>query len=155
VFIFLPQRPFGQTYRRFENRQLLTNTMQYYQSKITLLTTFSPDGTIVYANDFRHLQYYLPQYLTFSVPILNKNNPNTLKIISIKDGESRWQQRDTANAVPPGTERIVLFDLPPELLLVDPTSAEEISLTEFSIFVLPIPPDAQAIWTPKGLTLEQ
>jgi hypothetical protein len=154
VFIWLPQHPFGESYRRFDNRDCIVSIDDYYRTKLSLMSEVPVEGTIVYANAFRHLQYYLPQYHTFSPPDLRRSDPSVVRsILSIDNGMMEaWQEVDVTTIVPPETERIVLFDLPPEILLTDHAVVEK-SEKEYTIYVIPIPAGYWPLWTLEGLCM--
>lgn len=155
LFTFLPQYPFGDAYRRFDNHESVTSIADYYHTKLALTQEIPVEGTIVYANAFRHLQYYLPQYRAFSAPSLQRSDPRVVKrVVSIQNGAMEtWTDRDAAAIVPPDTRRIIFFDLPPEILLADPSLVETKSRGSHSIRVASVPADAQVLWTQEGLTI--
>ena len=156
IFTFLPQYPFGESYRRFDNRETVTSISDYYRTKLSLVSESPVEGTIVYANAFRHLQYYLPQYRSFSPPSLRRSDPSLVRsIISIDNGVMEaWEEVDVTTLVPPGTERIVFFDLPPEILLADHALVEEKSEGGHTICVIAVPAGYRPLWTPDGLSLK-
>ena len=156
IFAFLPQYPFGEFYRRFDNHESVTSISDYYRTKLSLMSQIPVEGTIVYANAFRHLQYYLPQYRTFSPPSLWRSDPTLVRsVISIDNGVMEaWEEVDVTTLVPSGTERIVFFDLPLEMLLVDRALVEEKSENEHTIYVVSVPTNHQSLWTLDGLSLK-
>jgi hypothetical protein len=159
IFTVLPQYPLGEFYRRFDNYERVVGIGDYYRSKLSLVSEIPAEETIVYANDFRHLQYYLPQYRTFSPPSLLSSNPNTVElIISIENGMAEaWKEADVTTLVPPETERIVFFDLPSDMLFADQALVGErsgLSPSGCTIQVVSIPENYRALWTPKGLLVE-
>ena len=156
IFTFLPQYPFGDSYRRFDNHESVTSVAEYYQTKLSLVREIPAEGTVIYANAFRHLQYYMPQYRAFSPPSLYRSDPGIVKsIISVENGsQETWNKIDVTTLVPPETERIVFFDLPPEILLVDSSWIKERTANGYSIQVISIPTTASALWTREGLTID-
>ena len=155
LFTILPQYPFGDSYRRFDNYESVISVAGYYHTKLALLEQVPVEGTIVYANAFRHLQYYMPQYRVFSVPALFRSDPSLVKsVVSIQDGMiENWSRVDVTALVPSKTKRIVIFDLPPEILLADPALVEEKSQNGHSIKIISIPAHATALWTSEGLSV--
>ena len=156
IFAFLPQYPFGEFYRRFDNHETAASISDYYRTKLSLMSEVPVEGTIVYANAFRHLQYYLPQYRTFSPPSLWRSDLTLVRsVISIDNGVMEaWEEVDVTTLVPSGTERIVFFDLPLEMLLVDRALVEEKSENEHTIYVVSVPTGHQSLWTLDGLSLK-
>ncbi len=155
IFTILPQYPFGEHYRRFDNHETVDSIANYYQTRLSLVSEVPVEGTIVYANAFRHIQYYLPEYRTFSPPSLRRSDPTIVKsIVSIENGEMEvWNMRDVTTLIPPETERIVFFDLPPEILLADQALVEERSENGYTIQIISVPPNYKALWTLEGLSL--
>ena len=76
-------------------------------------------------------------------------------LVSVENGliES-WSNVETADLIPTDTERIVFFDLPSELALVDPDLIETRAQDEQMITIISVPPNCIAQWTRDGLTLE-
>ena len=155
LFTVLPQYPFGSAYRRFDNHESVAAIADYYQSKLALLEQVPVKGTIVYANAFRHLQYYTPQYRAFSAPALLRSDPGLVKsVVSLQDGVmENWTGVDVTTLVSPETVRIVFFDLPLEILLADPALVQEYSKNGHTIQVISIPANATALWTQEGLAI--
>ena len=156
IFTVLPPYPFGEFYRRFDSYERVVGFADYYRTKLSLVSEIPVEGTVVYANDFRHLQYYLPQYRTFSPPSLHRNNPSIVRsIISIENGMAEaWNEVEVTTLVPPETERIVFFDLPSEMLSTDQVLVEERSENGYTIQVVSIPANYRALWTLEGLSLK-
>ena len=156
VFILFPSHPFGENYRRFDSYESVITTNTYYRARLTLVADLPTDGTIVYGNAFRHLQYYLPAYHAFSFPILRRSDPTMVKsAMSIENGRTEsWSNIETADLIPTDTERIVFFDLPPELALVDPDLIETRARDGQIITIISVPPNCVAQWTRDGLTLQ-
>ena len=154
LFILLPERPFS-AYRRFNNFHALVDQVEGYRHKLELLNEVPADGTIVYAQDFRHIQYYLPQYRTFTLPRLSRSNPSVVKfIVSIDNGALEgWSKVSLNSLIPVETERIVFFDLPAEDLLAEQSPVREVSSGAYSLEILDIPAGHTAQWTPDGLTI--
>jgi len=119
----------------------LKQNVDYYRVKLSLVSEFPAEGTIVYADLFRHPQYYLPQYHVFSLPRFESDNADaTASIVSIQYGQIEgWRNVDVRALIPPGTKRIILFDLPPELIIADQSLMETRSKDEYSIYVISIP----------------
>lgn len=155
LFAFLPQYPFGEHYRRFDNHESVASITDYYRIKLSLMSQVPVEGTIVYANAFRYLQYYLPQYRTFSLPSLRRSDPSLVRsIVSVDNGVMEtWEEVDVTALVPPGTERIVLFDLPPEILLTDQALIEARSDNGYVIYIVSLGADHRPLWTLDGLSL--
>jgi len=136
IFTILPQYPFGEHYRRFDNHETVDSIADYYRVKLSLVSE-------------------VPEYRTFSPPSLRRSDPTIVKsIVSIENGEMEvWNMRDVTTLIPPETERIVFFDLPPEILLADQALVEERSENGYTIQIISVPPNYKALWTLEGLSL--
>jgi len=158
IFTVLPYHPLGETYRQFYNYAKLQHNVDYFRAKLSLVSELPAENTIVYANLFRHLQYYLPEYRTFSLPRLRRDSPDTVRhIISIQEGESEvWSDVKVSALISPETERIVFFDLPLDRVLADTDSElmiEERSKDGHSIQIVSLPEGHVPLWTQDGLLI--
>lgn len=153
VFSVLPVRPFGKAYRTFDNNASLRESTQYYEAKLSLIKEIPVEGTIIYAQDFRHPQYYLPQYQTYSYPTFQKENPEIVRqVLTMQNRETNtWRNVNNSVLAPAGTKRIVFFDLPKWLTIDNEIELEERSIGGYSIQLLSIPAEKQVVWTADGL----
>jgi hypothetical protein len=63
IFLFLPEYPFGPVSQRLLTRQTLANSDQYYLSRLSVIkNNFDPQNTLIVAENWHHVQYYLPGY---------------------------------------------------------------------------------------------
>jgi len=156
VFTVLPPYPFGEAYRRFDNYARLEENLDYYRAKLSLVSEIPVEGTVVYADFYRHPQYYLPQYHVFSLPRFDPDGPSSVaSIVAIHDGRIEgWRDVDVTTLIPPGTKRVVLFDLPPEIILGDQALVEKRSKNGYSIEIVSIPDAYRGLWTQRGLLIE-
>jgi hypothetical protein len=155
VFAVLPVHPFGEGYRRFTNYAELEQTTEALQARLSLTAEVPAENTIVYANDFRHLQYYLPEYHTFSPPRLRSSTPDVVRsILSIQGGHvEKWSDVSVDTLIPRETERIVWFDLPVDQLYAPPELVEERSKQGHTIQVVSLSKGAIPLWTQEGLLI--
>ena len=153
IFTSFPSYPLGERYRYFDSYESIVSSDEYYRTKLDLVNDFPVEGTIVYANAFRHLQYYLPAYRAFSYPSLRRSDPSTVKaVVSIENGSlENWSGIKTTMLVPPDTERIVFFDLPLDLALADAALIKDRAQDKYTIYVISVPPNHEAQWTLEGL----
>jgi hypothetical protein len=114
VFLVLPEYPLGPNTQRLLTRETLVNSDRYYQDRVhTIRANFEPGSTVILADSWRHVQYYLPEYSRLPFNIGSK--------WEINEGEARGHvgparlsagdlglKPDTTGAV-----QIVIFD--PEL----------------------------------------
>lgn len=153
VFAVLPERPFGRAYRTFDNYASLQESVSYYREKLALVEQIPVQGTVVVAGDFRHMQYYLPEYHTLSMPEFSPKDPQTVSLLlSIEGG--RWSGRrdfPASEIIPPGTQRVVFFDRPRGLEIDERLAAQEKSMGGVSIWVIELSPGMQIHWSPDGL----
>jgi hypothetical protein len=155
IFAFLPEKPLGEAYRRLTNNQTVVRQVDYFKDKLAFIREFPIEGTIVYASEFRHLQYYLPEYSVFTKPKLDPMDPNLVRyIIFIKNGETHlWSNVDVSTLIPPGTKTIILFDILLEETLVDQSIAEEKILKGYPIYMIQAPQNQSFVWTSNGISL--
>lgn len=156
LFTLLSPRPFGERYRHFDNYAQLEQNLDFYRAKLALVRQVPEEGTIIYAQLFRHLQYYLPQYHTFAPPRLYPDNPNMVRsTLSIRDGRSeQWDDIDVKSLIPAGTKTIVFFDLPSEAILADRALVEKRTKDGQSIEIISVPDNYSTLWTPGGLLIQ-
>jgi hypothetical protein len=63
IFIFLPTYPFGQDRFKLLTYDTLRESDRVLSDKIALVReNFDPDSTLLVAANWRHIQYYLPEY---------------------------------------------------------------------------------------------
>ena len=157
LFAFLPQQPFGEAWRRYDNAETLRWKEAYYRNRLETVADLPAEGTLVYAVEFRHLQTYLPQYRTFSPPIFDpQGSGRVVSIIEIRDGE-QIVHRDPAleTLVPPGTRRILLFDLPAEALHAPPEWVQSLPVPDAPpMSLLTLPANARTRWQADGIWAE-
>ncbi len=155
IFAFLPEKPLGEAYRRLTNNQTVVRQVDYFKDKLAFIREFPIEGTIVYASEFRHLQYYLPEYSVFTKPKLDPMDPNLVHyIIFIKNGETHlWSNVEVSTLIPPGTKTIILFDIMLEEALVDQSIAEEKILKGYPIYTIQAPKNQSFVWTSNGISL--
>jgi Dolichyl-phosphate-mannose-protein mannosyltransferase len=154
VFTAMPPYPFGNAYRRFDTHQLIAQLDESLRTKLALLARVPAAGTIVYAVDYRILQYYLPHYRVFSPPSLRSDNPRIVKTIAVvQDGKAEsWSNVDVTTLIPEGTERVVAFDLPPAWLLASYNVVADEQNDQYRIYVIPVLAGHRLVWTQAGLT---
>ena len=155
IFAILPEKPLGSAYRRLMNNQTVVRQVDYYKNKLALTQEFSSEGTIVYAREFRHLQYYLPEYSVFTEPKLDPVTPNLVSsVVYINEGKTHsWKNIDVSTLIPPRTKTIILFDLLPEDILNDQSLAERIIQNGISIYMIQAPHNRAFVWTSNGISL--
>ncbi len=112
VFCWLPEYPVGSPVLRLLTRATLANSDAYYQTRFAAIKqNFPPDTTVIVAENWHHLNYYLPEYtvLPFDVGAkweVNENAAANTHAFSVSPGELGLN----ANSQP----RLVIFD--PELV---------------------------------------
>jgi hypothetical protein len=154
VFTVFPPAPWQGQYRTFENFASLQRTAASYQERLALVESLPAAGTVVIADDFRHLQYYLPAYRSFNTPQFAKDDPQTLRrVVSLEDGKM-FALRDmpAGSWLPPGIRRIAFFAYPSGLQLGEGLKLQEKWGANYSIFVVEAPPGEAFHWNGKGLS---
>lgn len=154
LFAFLPQQVFGEHWQRYNNAATIRWKADYYRNRLDAVSRLPAEGTLVYAVEFRHLQTYLPQYHVFSPPIFDPQGSGAVvSIIEIRQGEQIVQRNPALEAlIPPDTRRIVLFDLPPEVIHAPPAWITSLPVPDAApLTLLTLPADASAHWTAAGI----
>ncbi|HMN61991.1 MAG TPA: hypothetical protein PJ988_16595, partial [Anaerolinea sp.] len=63
IFLFLPEYPLGANSQRLLTRQTLVNSDRYYSTRFEAIRkTFSATSTLILAENWHHVQFYLPEY---------------------------------------------------------------------------------------------
>lgn len=154
-FAVLPHYPLGESYRGFDNYRYLSSLDRHFNTRFDLLDGIPSEGTVVFANDYRHLQYYRPNYRVFSYPYLYQSDPSLIKLVmSVQSGKLKiLSNLKSQTLISDSVQRIVLFDLPRELAKMDSDLVMERSKGEHSIYVIAVPEQTTAFWTEDGLEL--
>jgi len=145
IFTCLPEYPFGREYRRFTNYASLRERMGEYQDRLTLVQSVPVEDTLVYTSE-RYPQFYLPEYRIEHIPLLPKSQESLANTIASAN-------QDLVAAVPSSIERLVLFDLTPEIVNLDAQKAVALIRNEHRVYVVAIPKGHRAIWTTRGLSI--
>ncbi len=157
LFAFLPQQPFGEAWRRYDNAETIRWKEAYYRNRIEAVSRLPVEGTLVYAVEFRHLQTYLPQYHTFSPPIFDpQGSGRAVAIIEIREGKQILHRNPALETlIPPETRRILLFDLPAEALHAPPAWVSSLPVPDAPpLALLTLPQNARARWRADGIWAE-
>ncbi len=157
LFAWLPQRPFGEGWRRYDNAATLRWKEAYYRNRLEAVATLPAEGTLVYAVEFRHLQTYLPRYRVFSPPIFDpQGSGKVVSIIEIRNGERLVHRNpDLETLIPPETRRILLFDLPPEAIHAPEAWVSRLRMPDAPpLTLLTLPAGERAHWAADGIWTE-
>ncbi len=109
IFLFFPEYPLGAGGQRLLTRQTLVNSDRYYQTRIdTIRQDFDPQNTLILAQNWHHVGYYLPGYRVIPFNLGAKwevdegapvNNPTT----TVQGNSEEW-------GLPGKDAQIILFD---------------------------------------------
>ena len=156
LFVGLPYKALGERYRTFSNASYIRLVDRYVEDLFALVDEFPADDTIVMVyKNWRHLQYYRPEYVTYSRPFYTSENPTELLyILEFYQGQTKARSHiPVQNLIPPDTRRLLLLEMPQEQLSASAPWLEERSRNGISIYVIDIPTDRQAVWTSDGVIL--
>jgi hypothetical protein len=155
TFTIFPIYPLGNGYRYFENWNSIKFQIARYKDRISLVKQLPVDGTLIYAIDIRHLQYYLPEYKALSFPQFQKNDSSQIASILLSQNGSLLQKGGLTmqELLPANIYRVVLFDISPLDTKADPALFAVHSQNGHNILVLNILPGECPDWTADGLTL--
>lgn len=156
-FAILPEYALGKNYRKFDNWNTIQNKVNSYQAKLNLISRYPAEESVVYAVEFRHVQYKLPQYHTFSIPVFDPDKPQrVLSVISIEQGKlDYWSDVDASRLIPPGTRYLIFFDLPLEEIKTSALEIKTIEQGEASIHVVEVPTGKMLYWNTSDLSIRQ
>jgi len=63
IFLFLPEYPLGANSQRMLTRLTLIHSDRYYSARFEAIReSFAPDSTLILAENWHHVQFYLPEY---------------------------------------------------------------------------------------------
>ncbi len=156
VFVWLPQKALGEHYRSFQNASTIRSVDRYVEDILALVDEFPVDDTIVMVyKNWRHLQYYRPEYVTYSRPYYTSEKPaEIIYIIEFHKGQTRVLEHvPIQSLIPSDTRRLLLLEMPQEKLSASEPWLQKRSRNDISIYVIDIPVDQQAVWTPEGAIL--
>jgi 4-amino-4-deoxy-L-arabinose transferase-like glycosyltransferase len=156
LFAWLPRFPLGERYRAVHNASTIRWVDAYVEDLLALVDEFPVEGTLVMVHsNWRHLQYYRSEYMTYSRVYYSPDRPDEIRyILEFHRGRQRKLHHVAAeDLVPLGTQRILLLETPPERLSASAPWLQEHSRHGISVFSMATPADQQAIWTPDGVVL--
>lgn len=117
VFLAAPDRPFPGRSVNIVNWSTLQQNDAFFGPRFDLLrqSGFDPAATVVVTEEWRHLEYYLPEYYVLSAPCVSGEDaagePGLLYLAH--GGEYReLREAPLAQALPPGVQTVILFDGP-------------------------------------------
>lgn len=139
-------------YRSTDNASMLELTESFFTNRLELTAQYPPQESFVLAENYRHIQYYLPEYTACLRPILSTEPETIHKMTCSINGQVQltWDL-DVAQILPENTRYVIYFDYHPEFVPASEPWLEEISQNGQSIWVMEVSPGEQAIWTAEGL----
>jgi 4-amino-4-deoxy-L-arabinose transferase-like glycosyltransferase len=125
IFNVLPEHPFGINGQRFLNADTLRNSDRYFLERFNLIRSkFNPQDTIIFAMNWRHVEYYLPEYhilryqdrnLLMGEINLDYESQFTLAQLGISGNQDDWY-------------KLIIFDPEMNIYIRTPTEIERIQL---------------------------
>jgi hypothetical protein len=157
MFLFMPARPFGDAYRFFENRALLNDLVGNTLERVRLVhdhaAELPPQSTAIMAVQFRLPQFYLPEYSILSYPSFDPAHPE--KILSLARAQGGridfFGNLKPQAVLPPGTDRLILFDLLPKEMGADPALTTRLERNHHFFYLVQAPPGQILIWDGRRL----
>jgi hypothetical protein len=129
IFCLMPEYPLGPGTQRVLTRSTLVNSDHYYQDRFRAIEeNFAPESTVILADNWHHVEYYLPEYIRLPFGVVSKwekaeGNPrgNPQEVVATPTGLGL--QLDSR-----GQAAIVVFD--PHLMAFSesPMSAHQLPL---------------------------
>ena len=76
IFLFLPEYPLGPDSQRLLTRDTLRNSDAYFSARFKYIQNeFDPDNTLIVAENWRHAEFYLPEFTILRVKETYFDNP--------------------------------------------------------------------------------
>ena len=156
VTLFTALPPDILPYREVQNATKIKQVDRQIAAMLALVAELPPEESIVFADSFRHLQYYLPEYLACSLPVMTPRKPETIyKVVCTRDGKTQTRSNfPAADLIPEGRRYIVFLDIPPGDLPASAPWMQVRSRDAASIWLVERPANRQAIWTLDGVILQ-
>ena len=148
VFVFAPEFPMGSDSVKLLTRATIERQDRDMQARVDAIrTTYAPNQAILIAAQWRHVEYYLPEFKTIRFGLVN-----------------RWEREGGLPVARPGDERVYrLDDLQLEtrgatIVLFDPELAAYVadpaSISDGPLLTMPWTPD-RVLWiAPDGFGLK-
>ncbi len=129
IFCLVPEYPLGPGTQRLLTRATLVNSDRYYQDRFRVIEkNFAPESTAILADNWHHVEYYLPEYMRLPFNVGSKweeggGNPRGNSQEVVATPTRLGLQLDGQ-----GQAAIVIFD--PDLMAFceSPTSVHKLSL---------------------------
>jgi 4-amino-4-deoxy-L-arabinose transferase-like glycosyltransferase len=156
VILFTALPPDILPHRNVQNAAKIRQVDRQIADMLELIAELPPDETLVFADSFRHMQYYLPEYLACSLPTTTTEKPGMIyKVVCTQDGRTETRGNFPASdLIPEGTRYIAFLDIPPEKLPASAPWVQVHSREDASIWLIERPENRQAVWTPDGVILQ-
>ncbi|MDY7076538.1 MAG: glycosyltransferase family 39 protein [Chloroflexota bacterium] len=75
IFCLVPEYPLGPGTQRLLTRATLVNSDRYYQDRFRAIEeNFAPESTAILADNWHHVEYYLPKYVRLPFRVVGKRN---------------------------------------------------------------------------------
>jgi hypothetical protein len=113
VFGVVPERPAGNLH--IVNWNTLAENNRFFSSRFDLIRkNFDPARTLILTEQWRHSQYYLPDYFALSSPCISEDALGQQGLLYLTHQESYTELNGSSvqAALPPNLEILVLFDGP-------------------------------------------
>jgi len=94
IFLFVPEYPLARNSQRFLTLDTLNNSDNYFRQRFDAIrSNFSPDTSLLFASNWHHLEYYLPEYNVTHFDVgskweINEGEVNTGDTFKVAVGET-------------------------------------------------------------------
>lgn len=112
IFCLVPEYPLGPGPLRLLTRTTLVNSDRYYRDRFRAIEEgFSPTSTAIIAENWHHVEYYLPEYKLLPFDVIAKWEQGAGQA-NTREGDERRLARQDLGLAPDvdGLVRIVVFD---------------------------------------------
>lgn len=132
VYLYMPEYPISGSSQRVLTAETIQNSDQYYLNRIRKIKSdYSPESTVIFAVNWHHVEYYLPEYTTIHFNEGGKWEVNTGELTVDKDMQGkeiyREEQKDGLDSE---LIHIIIFDPVIESLNLSPSYVEHLNCTD-------------------------
>ncbi len=147
IFILAPIYPLGENGPKLLNYKTLQESDQMWSDKIALVESqFSPENTLLVAENWRHVQYYLRDYHLARFSVGGKYEASEGQVLGA-DHVNQPVSAEQLGLTPGQDWKVVVLDDDLSALASDPASLQQTTLPDgYSLSYMTLTPE-QAYWT--------
>ena len=127
VFLVMPEYPLGPDTQRFLTLGTLRNSDAYYSARFDyIFSEFDPENTLIVAEDWRHAEFYLPEYAVLRINGTYVENPQITSEVGLFFDEEKYSLlNENDNEV-----RIIIFEPGSGQIVIDNNGMSLVTLSD-------------------------